>query len=203
MRILLFLAVTRAVKFMATTPNAKAVTLIAHTTFMKLPEDGYEVRHSDERAGLISSAYVDMSAPLDGNTVVQLAHRFRLQKDENGKVIKPIVFYIDNGAPEPIRSALLEGANWWAEAFDKAGFKGGYRAEILPEGVHPLDARYNVVNWVHRATRGWSYGSMVPDPRTGEILRGVVLLGSLRVRQDIKIFEALSGTSKTGTGEKR
>ncbi|UTW58026.1 zinc-dependent metalloprotease [Kordiimonas sp. SCSIO 12603] len=186
----------------ATTPDANSVTLIAHTTFMKMPDDGYEVRHSDERAGIISSSYVDMSAPLDGNTVVQLARRFRLQKDENGDVIKPIVFYIDNGAPEPIRSALLEGANWWAEAFEKAGFPGGYRAEILPEGVHPLDARYNVVNWVHRATRGWSYGSALHDPRTGETLRGVVLLGSLRVRQDIKIFEALSGASKTGTGEK-
>ncbi|MCK0068671.1 zinc-dependent metalloprotease [Kordiimonas laminariae] len=186
----------------ATTPDANSVTLIAHTTFLKMPDDGYEVRHSDERAGVISSSYVDMSAPLDGNTVVQLARRFRLQKDENGDVIKPIVFYIDNGAPEPIRSALLEGANWWTEAFEKAGFPGGYRAEILPEGVHPLDARYNVVNWVHRATRGWSYGSALHDPRTGETLRGVVLLGSLRVRQDIKIFEALSGASKTGTGEK-
>ena len=186
----------------ATTPDANSITLIAHTTFLKVPEDGYEVRHSDERAGVISSSYVDMSAPLDGNTVVQLARRFRLQLGEDGKVIKPIVFYIDNGAPEPIRSALLEGANWWAEAFEEAGFPGGYRAEILPEGVHPLDARYSVVNWVHRATRGWSYGAALHDPRTGETLRGVVLLGSLRVRQDIKIFEALSGASKTGTGEK-
>ncbi len=186
----------------ATTPEAESITLIAHTTFMKLPDDGYEVRHSDERAGVISSSYVDMSAPLDGNTVVQLARRFRLQKDASGKVIKPIVFYIDNGAPEPIRSALLEGANWWAEAFEKAGFPGGYRAEVLPEGVHPLDARYNMVNWVHRATRGWSYGSALHDPRTGETLRGVVLLGSLRVRQDIKIFEALAGAAKTGSGDK-
>lgn len=184
-----------------TTPVPQAITLIAHTTFMKLPEEGYEIRQADERAGVLSDAHIDMSAPLTGDVVMRLAERFRLQKDENGKVIQPIVFYIDNGAPEPIRSALLEGANWWATAFEKAGFPGGYRAEILPEGVHPLDARYNVVNWVHRATRGWSYGASITDPRTGEILRGVVLLGSLRVRQDIKIFEALSGTEKLGTGE--
>jgi hypothetical protein len=184
----------------ATTPVPEAVTLVAHTTLMKLPDPGYEIRQGDERAGILSDAHIDMSAPLTGDTVVRLAERFRLQKDADGKVINPIVFYIDNGAPEPIRGALLEGANWWATAFEKAGFPGGYRAEILPEGVHPLDARYNVVNWVHRATRGWSYGAAITDPRTGEILRGVVLLGSLRVRQDIKIFEALAGTSKTGTG---
>jgi len=184
----------------ATTPVPEAVTLIAHTSLMKLPEEGYEVRGDDERAGVINVSHVDMSAPLDGDTVVRHARRFRLQKDADGKVIKPIVFYIDNAAPEPIRRALLEGARWWATAYEKAGFPGGYQAEILPEGVHPLDARYNVVNWVHRATRGWSYGAAIHDPRTGEALRGVVLLGSLRVRQDIKIFEALAGAEKTGTG---
>ncbi|UTW56401.1 zinc-dependent metalloprotease [Kordiimonas sp. SCSIO 12610] len=183
-----------------TTPVPNSVTLIAHTTLMKLPEDGYEIRMNDDRAGVINTPFVDMSAPLDGNTVVSFARRFRLQKDQNGKVIKPIVFYVDNGAPEPIRSALVEGGNWWATAFEKAGFPGGYRVEVLPEGVHPLDARYNVVNWVHRATRGWSYGAALHDPRTGETLRGVVLLGSLRVRQDIKIFEALAGAAKTGSG---
>jgi len=183
-----------------TTPVPNSVTLIAHTSLMKLPEPGYEIRTDDERAGLVNVTYVDMSAPLTGDTVVRLARRFRLQKGADGKVIKPIIFYIDNAAPEPIRSALLDGARWWTAAFEKAGFPGGYRAEILPDGVHPLDARYNVVNWVHRATRGWSYGAAIDDPRTGEVLRGVVLLGSLRVRQDIKIFEALAGAGKTGTG---
>jgi len=183
-----------------TTPMPGAVTLVAHTSLMALPEAGYEVRGDDERAGLVSVSHIDMSAPLDGDTVVRLARRFRLEKDGAGKTIKPIIFYIDNAAPEPIRGALLDGARWWATAFEKAGFPGGYRAEILPEGVHPLDARYNVVNWVHRATRGWSYGAAINDPRTGEALRGVVLLGSLRVRQDIKIFEALAGAGKTGTG---
>lgn len=184
----------------ATTPVPGSVSLLLHTTLMELPKPGYKPRIADERGGVISTSHIDMSAPLDGNTAVQLARRFRLELDANGKVINPIVFYIDNGAPEPIRSALLEGAKWWETAFAEAGFPGGYRAEILPDGVHPLDARYNMVNWVHRATRGWSYGASIFDPRTGEILRGVVLLGSLRVRQDIKIFEALAGAGKTGTG---
>ncbi|MEX0299616.1 MAG: zinc-dependent metalloprotease [Kordiimonas sp.] len=185
----------------ATTPEPESVSLIAHTTLMQLPDDGYQVRKSDARAGLIEAPHVDMSAPLSGDTVVRLARRFRLQKDDEGKVIKPIVFYVDNGAPEAIRSALVEGGNWWATAFEKAGFPDGFRVEVLPDGVHPLDARYNVINWVHRATRGWSYGAAVHDPRTGEVLRGVVLLGSLRVRQDIKILEGLAGTAKTGTGD--
>ncbi|WND03793.1 zinc-dependent metalloprotease [Temperatibacter marinus] len=185
----------------ATTPVPSVVTLKAHTTLMKLPEEGYKKRIADHRAPLITVNYTDMSASLSEDTVVRMARRFRLEKDAAGKVVKPIVFYVDNGAPEPIRSALVEGANWWAKSFEKAGYPGGFRAEVLPEGVHPMDARYNVINWVHRATRGWSYGAAVYDPRTGETLRGVVLLGSLRVRQDIKIFEALAGAGKTGTGD--
>lgn len=184
----------------ATTPVPNSVSLILHTTFLKLPDAGYAARIADQRAGVVTTSHIDMSAPLAGNTAVQLARRFRLEIGADGTVTNPIIFYIDNGAPEPIRSALLDGARWWSDAFDAAGFKGGYRAEILPDGVHPLDARYNVVNWVHRATRGWSYGASIFDPRTGEILRGVVLLGSLRVRQDIKIFEALAGAQNTGSG---
>lgn len=185
----------------ATTPVPDSVSLVLHTTLLALPEEGYTPRIADERGGVISTSHIDMSADLTGNTAVQLARRFRLELGPDGTVVNPIVFYIDNGAPEPIRGALLDGARWWADAFEAAGFPGGYRAEILPDGVHPLDARYNMVNWVHRATRGWSYGASIYDPRTGEILRGVVLLGSLRVRQDIKIFEALAGAAKTGTGE--
>ena len=113
---------------------------------------------------------------------------------------KPIVFYVDRAAPEPIRTALQEGAQWWATAFEAAGFKDAYRVEILPEGADPLDVRYNVVNWVNRATRGWSYGQAVADPRTGEIVKGSVLLGSLRVRQDMLIFEGLVGADASGNG---
>ncbi|MCK5576496.1 MAG: zinc-dependent metalloprotease, partial [Sphingomonadales bacterium] len=125
------------------------------------------------------------------------------KKDPTAKVsevVKPIVFYVDHSVPEPVRSALVEGGNWWATAFEAAGYKNAYRVEVLPEDVHPLDARYSVVNWVHRETRGWSYGGSVVDPRTGEIIKGNVLLGSLRVRQDRMIFEGLVGADATGKG---
>lgn len=176
-------------------------TLIQHHSFVRLPEDGYEVRKSDPRAGAIEQVHYDYSAALDAQIETRLARRYRLQKDEAGKTINPIVFYIDSGAPEPIRGALLDGARWWEDAFAAAGYPDGYRVEILPEDVHPLDIRYNVVQWVHRQTRGWSYGGGVSDPRTGEMLKGHVNLGSLRVRQDRMIFEGLVGTSKTGTGD--
>ena len=130
--------------------------------------------------------------------------RHRLEKTypnaARSPVIEPIIYYVDRGAPEPVRSALIDGGNWWAQAFEEAGFIDAFRVEMMPEGAHPLDVRYNVVQWVHRSTRGWSYGSSVYDPRTGEIIKGHVSLGSLRVRQDRLIFEGLAGTEHTGTG---
>ena len=105
--------------------------------------------------------------------------------------MKPIVYYVDRGAPEPIRSALVEGASWWSQAFEAAGFKNAFRVEVMPEGADPMDVRYNIIQWVHRSTRGWSYGDGVIDPRTGEIIKGQVTLGSLRARQDYLIAEAL------------
>ena len=122
---------------------------------------------------------------------VRYITRHRLELDNNGKVIEPIVYYLDSGCPEPVRSALLEGARWWEEAFEKAGFKNGFRVEMLPDDADPLDVRYNVIQWVHRQTRGWSYGASVTDPRTGEIIKGHVSLGSLRVRQDFMIAQGI------------
>ena len=148
---------------------------------------------------------VDFAAPLGSPVVYELANRFRLERLDPGaprsRVRNPIIFYIDRAAPEPIRTALCEGVAWWREAFDAAGLIDAFRVEILPEGVDPLDIRYNVVNWVNRATRGWSYGQVIDDPRTGEIIKGQVLLGSLRVRQDMMIFQALVGAGLTGTGD--
>lgn len=183
-----------------TAANGHDATLIQHHSFVRLPEEGYTPLKSDPRAGAIEQVYYDYSAALDAPIETRLARRYRLEKNKAGETIKPIVFYIDSGAPEPIRGALLDGARWWAEAFAAAGFPDGYRVEVLPEDAHPLDIRYNVVQWVHRQTRGWSYGGGVSDPRTGEMLKGHVNLGSLRVRQDRMIFEGLSGTAKTGTG---
>ncbi|MEM9599553.1 MAG: zinc-dependent metalloprotease [Pseudomonadota bacterium] len=183
-----------------TAANGKTATLIQHHSFVRLPDDGYEVRLSDPRAAAIEQVHYDYSAPLSASIETRYARRYRLQKDAEGKTIKPIVVYVDRGAPEPIRSALVEGAAWWGEAFAAAGFPDGYRVEILPEDIHPLDVRYTVVQWVHRQTRGWSYGGGVSDPRTGEMLKGHINLGSLRVRQDRMIFEGLMGAEKTDSG---
>ncbi len=123
-----------------------------------------------------------------------------IPRSEQSRAKEPIVYYVDRGAPEPVRSALVEGASWWAEAYEAAGFIDGYRVEVLPEGVHPLDVRYNVIQWVHRSTRGWSYGGGVVDPRTGEMIKAHVSLGSLRVRHDRLLMEGLVGAEATGSG---
>ena len=185
-------------------PDARQVTLVVRHSLIAMPEAGYVPRQFDPRGGSFATQILDFSAPLGGQIVQNLANRFRLERLDpaapRSRVRKPIVFYIDNAAPEPIRTALLEGASWWKQAFEAAGYIDAYRVEILPEGADPLDIRYNVVNWVNRATRGWSYGYAVTDPRTGEILKGAVLLGSLRVRQDMLIYEGLVGADRTGKG---
>lgn len=184
-------------------PDGLTMTLTVRHSLIKLPEPGYTPRH-DPFGYSIARQKLDFSAPLGSAIVRDVATRFRLEKTDpnaaRSPVKQPIVFYIDRGAPEPLRTALREGVSWWNQAFDAAGFVDAFRAEILPEGADPLDVRYNVVNWVNRATRGWSYGSAIDDPRTGEIIKGAVLLGSLRARQDMLIFQALVGAGLTGTG---
>jgi hypothetical protein len=185
-------------------PDGKLITLQVRHSLVKLPEPGFAPRRFDPRAGTFSNLVLDYAAPLGQDIVYRIAPHFRLEKTDptaaRSPVKKPIVFYIDRAAPEPIRTALREGVAWWSDAFAAAGYEGAFRAEILPEGADPLDVRYNVVNWVNRATRGWSYGQAVADPRTGEIVKGSVLLGSLRVRQDMLIFEGLVGADQNGTG---
>ncbi len=185
-------------------PEAKLITLTVRHSLIKLPEPHYVARIFDSRSGGFDSIVYDYAAPLDKDIAVRFAHRFRLEKTDPSKPIspvkKPIIFYVDRAAPEPVRSALREGASWWAKAFEAAGFKDAYRVEILPEGADPLDIRYNIINWVDRATRGWSYGRSIVDPRTGEIIKGSVLLGALRVRQDMLIYEGLVGADQDGNG---
>lgn len=188
----------------ATAADGRAVTLVLHHSFVRLPDDGFSPRAFDQRTASIGMGFYDFSNPLAASIVTRLSPRFRLEKTDPAAAVspvkKPIVFHVDNGAPEEIRDALIEGAAWWAEGFEAAGFKDAYRVEVLPEDAHPLDVRYNVINWVHRQTRGWSYGGSVIDPRTGEILKANVILGSQRVRQDRMIFEGLAGAEQTGTG---
>ena len=184
------------------TPDAHAVTLREHYSLVQLPDDGYQSRAFDPRSGFFDISHRDYSAPLGSALDVRLIERHRLiKKDPNAATsepVKPIVYYVDPGAPEPIRSALVEGASWWDQAFEAAGFKNAFRVEVLPPGADPMDVRYNVIQWVHRSTRGWSMGTTVSDPRTGEIIQGRVTLGSLRARQDYLIAEALLAPYKKG-----
>ena len=165
-----------------------AITLRQHHSFIQLPDDGFRPRTADPRVGVNGPTVYDYATAIDEDTRQRWAARHRLQKRNPGSApsepAEPIVYYVDPGTPEPVRSALIEGAGWWAEAFEAAGFIDAYRVEVLPEGVDPQDIRYNMIHWTHRRTRGYSYGNTVTDPRTGEIVRGVVNLGSLRLRQD-------------------
>jgi hypothetical protein len=185
------------------TPTPEAVTLRERHSFVALPDSGYEPRASDPRAGYFGIGYQDYAAPLGTSLTRRFIARHRLRKKDPGAAlsdpVQPLVYYLDRGVPEPMRSALLEGARWWNQAFEAAGYRNAFRVELLPEGADPMDVRYNVIEWVHRATRGWSYGSAVTDPRTGEIIKGHVLLGSLRVRQDYLIAEGLLDPYPTGT----
>jgi len=185
------------------TPTADAVTLREHHTFAELPDNNYKPRFDDPRAGYGGLQYVDYAAPLGTPMVQRYLRRHRLEKvDPSARVSdpkKPITYYVDRGTPEPIRSALLEGARWWNQAFEAAGYRNAFRVELLPEGADPMDIRYNMINWVHRSTRGWSSGGTISDPRTGEIIKATVTLGSLRDRQDYLIAEGLLSPYKTGS----
>ncbi|WP_069131075.1 zinc-dependent metalloprotease [Rhodohalobacter halophilus] len=184
------------------TPSADAVTVRLHHSFVELPDDGYKKRELDPRSGFFGISYQDYSTPIGEDMVKRYAVRHRLEKKnpdaEVSEPVEPIVYYLDNGTPEPVRTALLDGARWWNEAFEAAGYRNAFEVRMLPDDAHPLDVRYNVINWVHRSTRGWSYGSSVVDPRTGEIIKGNVLLGSLRVRQDYMIAEGLLAPYEEG-----
>ncbi len=182
--------------------DPQALSVKQRISFVRLPSAGFVPRAYHPASGAFSISHYDFAQPITKNIEVRLQPRFRLQKTDpnaaRSTVVKPIVFYLDRGTPEPIRSALLEGANWWSVAFEQAGFIGGFRAELAPPGMSMSDVRYNTITWTHRATRGWSYGGGLIDPRTGEIIKGYVNLGSQRVRQDLLIAEGLLAPYRPG-----
>ena len=184
------------------TPSPESITVREHHSFVQLPPAGYKPRAYDPRSSFFGISYMDYSTPISEPIVKRFTARHRLQKKDPSaavsEAVEPIVYYLDRGTPEPIRSALLEGANWWQQAFEAAGYRNAFRVEMMPEGADPMDLRYNVIQWVHRATRGWSYGEGIIDPRTGEIIKGQVSLGSLRVRQDFLIAEGLLAPYEKG-----
>ncbi|MGZ3944535.1 MAG: zinc-dependent metalloprotease [Mucilaginibacter sp.] len=177
------------------TPNPNYVTVRMHHSFIKLPDNNYKPRKFDPRAGYYANEYMDYATPIDQPIVKRFITRHRLAKKDPSaamsEAVKPIVYYVDRGAPEPVRTALMEGASWWNQAFEAAGYKDAFQVKLLPEDADPMDIRYNLIQWIHRSTRGWSYGESIVDPRTGEIIKGQVSLGSLRDRQDFLIAEGL------------
>ena len=176
-------------------PTASAVTLRQHHSFIELPDGNYTPRLADPRSGYGGTSFVDYAAPIGTDMRTRYVNRHRLQKKDPSAAIsepvKPIIYYVDRGTPEPVLTALMDGAKWWNEAYEAAGFRNAFQVQVMPEGADPMDVRYNTITWVHRSTRGWSYGGSITDPRTGEIMKGHVTLGSLRWRQDYLIFESL------------
>ena len=168
-----------------------------------MPDDNYLPRVDDPRAGYGGLSFVDYSVPIGEPMVMRYIRRHRLEKKDPGAVVsepvKPIEYWVDPGAPEDVRRALVEGASWWNQAFEAAGYRNAFRVAVLPDGIDPMDIRYNMINWVHRSTRGWSTGATVSDPRTGEIIKATVTLGSLRDRQDYLIFEGLLSPYTNGS----
>ena len=177
-------------------PDAGSVSVRQHHSFIRLPDDGYTPRQFHPYSGLNAISFMDYASPIDNPIKKRWIVRHRLEKkNPNAAVseaVEPIIYYMDPGCPEPVKSALMEGAAWWDQAFQAAGYAPGtFQVRELPAGADMLDVRYNVIQWVHRSTRGWSYGASVIDPRTGEILKGHVSLGSLRVRQDFLIAQGI------------
>ena len=185
-------------------PEVHSFTVHVRQSFLKLPDPGFVPRRFSPRSGYFDLTYREMNTSLGTDTNQQFITRHRLQKKdpscrENCEAVRPIHYYVDRGAPEPLRSALVEGCRWWDQAFQAAGWaKGTFQVDLLPVDADPMDARYNIIQWVHRANRGWSYGDQIDDPRTGEILKGNVTLGSLRGRQDYLIAEALLAPYRDG-----
>lgn len=178
------------------TPTPDAVTVRMHHSFIKLPDNAYQPRKFHPFSAFNHVSYFDYATPIESSMEKKFIARHRLEKKDPtatiSEAVEPIIYYLDPGTPEPVRSALLEGARWWNQAFEAAGYKDAFQVKMLPEGADMMDVRYNVIQWVHRSTRGWSYGASVVDPRTGEIIKGHVSLGSLRVRQDFLIATGLA-----------
>ncbi len=181
--------------FLVTAPTARSVTVRERHSFIQLPDNNYRQRKFDPRAGFFPISFYDYATNINEELEKRLITRHRLEKKDPSaavsEAVEPIIYYVDNGAPKAVQDALIEGASWWNQAFEAAGFRNAFQVKILPPNADPMDVRYNVINWVHRSTRGWAYGVSVTDPRTGEIIKGVVTLDSQRARQDFLIGSGL------------
>ncbi|HLV25969.1 MAG TPA: zinc-dependent metalloprotease [Gemmatimonadales bacterium] len=178
-------------------PDGSAFTLRQHISLLPLPDDSYRPRRADSRVGYFGVSYKDFGTPLQESLDQRFIARHRLQRanpsDPNSPIVNPITYYVDPGIPEPLLSATIEGATFWSQAFDQAGLRGGFRVEVLPDSVDPMDARYNIVQWINRNERGWSIGGSLGDPRTGEILKGMARMDTHRNRTAYNLYAGLKG----------
>ena len=197
--ILTFVGEAEGDLIVSVSPDPSIFSVNQHHSFIELPDNNFKPRVFDPRSGGIMLSFMDYASPVQDPILKKFVIRHRLEKKTPdlilSEAVKPIIYYLDSGTPEPVRSALLDGARWWNEAFEEIGFKNAFQVKMLPENADPMDCRFNVIQWVHRSTRGWSYGASVVDPRTGEIIKGHVSLGSLRIRQDFLIAQALINKS--------
>lgn len=179
----------------AVAATGNSITLRQHHSMVKMPDDGFRTRIADPRIGTNGPNIADYGTAIDDDMGLRLVAKHRLEKRNpnaaRSEAVEPIIYYVDSGTPEPIKTALIEGAAWWNQAFEAAGFIDAFQVRELPEGADAQDIRYNMIHWTHRRTRGYSYGSSVMDPRTGEIIKGNVNLGSLRLRQDYMLGQGL------------
>ena len=193
--LLTFIGEPKGKNIVSVSPDANSISVRQHIGFIELPDDNYSPRIFNAKSGSFPMSYMDYSTPVWEPIKKQFIYRHRLHKknpnETRSEAVEPIIYYLDPGTPEPIRSALLEGASWWNQAFEAIGYVNAFQVKMLPPEADPLDVRYNIIQWVHRSTRGWSYGGSINDPRTGEIIKGHVSLGSLRIRQDFLIAQAL------------
>ncbi|MFQ5694541.1 MAG: zinc-dependent metalloprotease, partial [Terriglobia bacterium] len=180
----------------STAPDGRSLTVRVHHSFVALPETPYRPRRFDPRVGNLPLRFQDYAQPLSGRLDQRWILRWRLEKaDPAARLsapVQPIVYYLDPAMPEPMRSAVREGASWWSQVFEAAGFRGAFEVRDLPAGADPMDARYSIIQWGHRADRGWSWGSVIVDPRTGEILKAVVFMDSHRMRTDFNLWSGLA-----------
>lgn len=175
------------------TPDGRAFTLREHVSLVALPDDAYRPRAWDPRVGYFGIRFHDFAQPIQRPLEQAWIGRHRLVRGPDGRIANPIVYYVDPGIPEPVKTATMEGVKWWEEAFEKAGLPGAFRVEWLPAGADPMDARYNVVQWENRNERGWSIGGSLGDPRTGEILKAMARMDSHRARTDYNLYAGLMG----------
>lgn len=183
------------------TPDGSAVTLHEHVSLIQLPDDQFKPRAADPRVGYFGVTFNDYAQPIDLPLQQNWIDRHRLERvnpnDPNSPIKNPIVYCVDPGIPEPIKTATLEGVKWWEQAFDDAGLKGGFKVDFCPDSVDMMDSRYNVLVWENRNERGWSVSAAISDPRTGEIVKGVSRLDSHRARTDYNLYAALMGAAKS------